>query len=320
MDSEQLFSASRKILQSLQNCELVSALTIPDNNQRVPAASARYMDFASGFSKSEKAVARAARLDVLQSPSYWFDLDTGTDEERRARQHACLKTIAQGQSFLLRLSGLVENHADPLDMGDHVSDIKMRLVDASDRASDPDRISRLIDGVDLIYRACAMLAQAPEDGLRVMRIGGLRGRTIVFNGDVEPATATRRIIRAANDIATNSIHGDSYSLDEVADSNPFMQSLDDLYRIGALTGDDAESIRQGVLRGTIMVLECGGRLYGVDATGDPLDFREVIRNGAPGSAYTQQGTGEVVGESAVDGEHHPEDLNYLSLDRSIERC
>lgn len=275
MDSEKLFSCAQVLRRGLQACELVPVLNEAVNGQgtaeHVAEASTAYLEFASGLSAAEQAVATSAGLNVLQSPSYWFDMEAGSVEEQRARRLVCLKTIAQGLVFLERLSALVEAQADPLDLHDDAADIKIRLLDAADRASDPDRISRLIDGVDLIYRACARLAHRADDGLKVMRIGGMRGRTVVFSGDVEPATATRRIIRAANDIATLSIQGERYSADEVADSNPFMHALDELYRIGALNADDAEDIRQGVLTGTIMVLECGARLYGVDADGDPLE-------------------------------------------------
>lgn len=270
MDTEQLFSSAQTLLLAFKKCELLSALhsDLSGNTDfaaiSLTSASSQYLETVSVLGEHEKLLASSAQIDMLQSPSYWFDLDTGSAEERRVKKFACLRTILTGQSFLVRLSRLVEENADPLDSKENAADIKIRLVDAADLASDPDRISRLIDGVDLIYRACARLAQLSEDGLQVMRIGGSGGRTIVFTGDVEPATAARRIIRAASDIASISIQSEHYSADEVADGNPFMRSLDDLFRIGALSADDAEDIRQGVLSGSIMVLECGARLCGND--------------------------------------------------------
>ena len=67
-----------------------------------------YIEFASGLSDAELAVAESAGIDVLRSPSYWFDLETGSAQEQRAKYLNCLKTIAQGQVFLARLSALVE--------------------------------------------------------------------------------------------------------------------------------------------------------------------------------------------------------------------
>ena len=88
-------------------------------------AAAAYMEFASGLSVAEQAEADSAGLAVLQSPSYWFDMETGTAQEQRAKRLICLKTIAQGQAFLSRLSTLVEVQADPLDLNDDAGDIKM---------------------------------------------------------------------------------------------------------------------------------------------------------------------------------------------------
>ncbi len=303
MDSHQLFSGATSILRTVRDCGLTAAVR-SGSASVVSAASVRYMDAASGFSAEEQAVARSAGMDRLQSPTYWFDLEAGSDRERTEHYRRCLKTIVQGLSFLTRLASLVENRADPLDLNDDACDIKIRLVDAADRASDPDRIARLIDGVDLIYRACAKLAHTSLDGLHVMRVGGAHGRTVLLQGDVDPATATRRIIRAANDIATGNIQGESYSADEVADSNPFMQSLDDLFRVGALSAADAEEIRHGVLTGTIMVLECGGRLFGVDAVGDPVLFGQPTDRSP------------AVTTASDEAEAEADELEYLKMDRN----
>ncbi len=281
MNSEQLFACSSGVLQVLQQSALVSALQAalshPNSHSdaELSASATRYLDLAAGLSPQQLTVVSHAGLADLQSPSFWFDLDAGSDNDRRRKRMKCLKLVLQGQSFLLHLGELVSDNADPVDIIDRAGDIKLRVVDAADRASDPDRISRLIDGVDLIYRACARLAETDEGQLQVMRLGGAQGRTLVLNGDEEPATATRRIIRAANDLAANSIETENYSVEEIADSNPFLRALDDLFRVGAVNADDAEDLRQGVLTGSSMVLECGARLYGVDAIGDPLEFGEV---------------------------------------------
>ncbi len=311
MNSEQLFACSQVVVQTLQRCALVPALQAclasenTETNKALSEASSCYLDSASGFSNSEVVVASHAGLAELQSPSFWFDLDTGSAGDKRRKRMKCLKLVLQGQAFLSHLSALVQDQADPVDFYDTASEIKIRIVDAADSASDPDRISRLIDGVDLIYRACARLAGTDENGLKVMRLGGSWGRTIVFNGDEEPATATRRIIRAANDLASNSMQTQSYSVVEIADNNPFLLALDDLFRVGAVNADDAEDIRQGVLGGSIMLLECGARLYGVDASGDPMAFRSVKK---PASAA------EPVEKVAVTEQDDVDDLEYLILD------
>ena len=311
MNSEQLFACSQGVVQALQRCALAPALQgclaseSTENNHALSEAFSSYLDSASGFSNSEAVVASHAGLAGLQSPSFWFDLDTGTPADKRRKRLKCLKLVLQGQAFLSHLSALVQDQADPVDFHDTASEIKMRIVDAADCASDPDRISRLIDGVDLIYRACARLAGTDENGLKVMRLGGSWGRTIVFNGDEEPATASRRIIRAANDLASNSMQTQTYSVEEIAENNPFLLALDELFRVGAVNADDAEDIRQGVLGGSIMLLECGARLYGVDASGDPMAFRSAKQSAAAVKPVAQMAEAEY---DDVD------DLEYLILD------
>ncbi len=320
MNSEQLFACSQGVLQVLQRSALVPALQACLSGEGVEEnaalftelsqSSSRYLDMAAGYSESESVVASHAGLSDLQSPSFWFDLDTGSVSEKRRKRLRCLKLVLQGQSFLSHIGTLVQDQADPVDIRDTAGDIKIRIVDATDRASDPDRISRLIDGVDLIYRACARLAGTDENNLKVMRLGGSWGRTVVFNGDAEPATATRRIVRAANDLASNSMQTEDYSVEEIADNNPFLLALDDLFRVGAVNADDAEDIRQGVLGGSIMLLECGARLYGVDASGDPMEFRSAKKSASAKSANqppSHSANNDVEKDEA-------DDLEYLILD------
>lgn len=228
-------------------------------------ASEGYMNqAAAAYGENELLLVNSLQLDRLQSPSYWFDacspvlsLSVRLHMLEQALWH--LKFASQQFPEILAVVGAAEvGSADTVDS----SSISVKVVDAVDKASDPDRISRLIDGVDMIYRACANLAGQPEDGLKLMSVrGGTGNRTVVFHGHQEVSTATRRIIGTLHQHASSHLKADTYSVERIAEQLPFMHAIDELYRVGALEAGFANDISDGVLAGSIMLLECGARIY-----------------------------------------------------------
>ncbi len=248
---------------------VLEASDIPDTAaERVLLCAANnYMDRAAAYNPSQLAIAETLELTPMQSPSFWFDICAPTlnSAVRTSMLESALHSISFAQQHIGKLQKLLQHtntitsHKD----GPDLTTIRVRINDAVEKASDPDRLSRLIDGVDMIYRACADLADQPADGLRLMSIDGTDYRTVVFTGHPEVSTATRRIMRTLHLQASSHLQTqDNYSVEQIAAQLPFMHAMDELHRIGALEAGFASDIRDTALAGAIMLLECGAHVHG----------------------------------------------------------
>lgn len=231
------------------------------------SAANNYMDRAATYNQSELAIVETLELSAIQSPSFWFDICAPTlnSAVRISMLESALQNISFAQQHIPKLLKLLQQsvtdaqHKD----GPDLTTIRVRINDAVEKASDPDRISRLIDGVDMVYRGCADLADLPTDGLTLMSINGSDYRTVVFTGHPEVSTATRRIMRTLHLQASSQLQTqENYSVEQIAAQLPFMHAMDELHRIGALEAGFAKDIRDTVLAGAIMLLECGAHVHG----------------------------------------------------------
>ena len=69
-----------------------------------------------------------------------------------------------------------------------------------------------------------------------------------------------------------------------------MHALDELFRIQALNADSANRIREGVLAGSIMLLECGARIPGdaLVVSEDQAEGEHIPYDGGAGLAETEE--------------------------------
>lgn len=274
MHLNQLHTTVQIIVQALDKSELAKAIlsyqtaasggATGDDSALLRAANI-YMDKAAEYGQAELAVAESLHLLPLQSPSFWFDATSHTlDAGLRAAMLAeNLKNIQFSCARFPKIFELLQRAglADPDINVEEQATITLRIHDATDKASDPDRISRLIDGVDLIYRACANLAELPVGGLSLMSVTGNSYRTVVFSGHREVSTATRRIIRSLHLRASGTLQSENYSVEEIAEQLPFMHAMGELFRVKALDAGLANEIREEAFAGAVMLLECGARIY-----------------------------------------------------------
>lgn len=308
MNTSQLLIAAENVLSTLSDSGirrsvleyqrgLVHGL---DSGKEMEVAATKYLDAAAGFDHLELVLVKALKLSQLQSPAFWFDLTASTVSRqlRLSRLNALRINLEYVSVRLPEVLSLIGGSGFK-DTEDDTSLIRLRINDAVEKASHPDRLSRLIDAVDMIYQACAELAGEAADELALLSVTGYQHRIIEFKGHPEVATATRRIIRSLHHEAKESLQQENYSVDHIAEKIPFMHALDELFRIQALDVDMANRISEGVLAGSIMLLECG-----VKIPGDELMIPEQAAAGD--DALVNEGV------SSADAE----ELQYLNLKKS----
>jgi len=244
-------------------------------------SSSDYIDQVQRFSADDRRVAEHFHLHDLANTSYWEGLtDSSTPVTGRLSELVSLSSrLMFASSHLPRLLSLVkESGASPTDIRSatgsfvlELLDLRISRTDADERlesAADPDRIARVIDGANMIYRGAALLAGGTPESLRLVSITGNESRTLVFQGQQETATAVRRIIRHLSAISSSSSDSSSRTDSEsgaeqtinaefVVEQLPFLTSLNELERIGALSIEHIGDIRSSVVAGSIMLVEAG---------------------------------------------------------------
>jgi len=236
-------------------------------------ASEAYIEKSAMFGDDEAAVINLLHLGQLGTASFWLDM-TSHVRSIEVRQSQAVSAYSKmmfatshlpGLLSLVRETSAVEGlRAEEVDAGTLV----LRLYDSIEPASSPDRMSRLIDAVDMIYSACASLSDATTDSIRLMSVSGVAVRSVIFHGDSQTINATQKVVQNLNQMASESHQHESYSVEAMAAEMPFLQAIDELEQLEAISASVAANAGRDAQEGAIMLLECGAQLVDHTATSD----------------------------------------------------
>ncbi len=206
------------------------------------------------------------------------------------------------------------NAAEPLRAGE--SRIRVRLEDAGERATDPDRIARTIDGIDMVYTASASLARRPAIDLRLEELGRGPGtsRIIEFVGQTEAVKAMQAVLESIPEaLADLDPDEEDIDLEGIIQSLPIFDDLKVLARSGRLPENDFRDINEAMYQGALLTLESGVILESVehahvsfDQTVPPILNRRAT--GTNGAAHPPTVNG-AAHSAAVNGAAHPGAVN-----------
>lgn len=273
MHADELRSAINRVVEVLNKADILAVVKeyrIAKGDNRAVAAArlghsgAIIMESMDNFSVSEKAVASCMFLDSLATTEYWQDLlASAGDPEKNAADlvHLFSRTMFASTHLpnLVKLLGA----SDQSTMGGMSQPtvgearLTIRLTDAGERASDPDRIARSIDGIDMLYSACASIARKPAMDLRLDSISGGAVRDVHFMGERDSIAAVSAVIGSIPD-ALEDIHpDDDLDMDALVASLPIFQDLNTLANLGTFTQTDLKDISETMHQGGMLVLESG---------------------------------------------------------------
>jgi len=236
-------------------------------------ASNAYIEKTTMYGEDEISVVNLLHLGELGKSSYWLDVTSNVKsvESRLAQSVSAYSKVMFAISHLPGLLSLVRETSavDGLRTDEAQSaTLVLRLYDAIESAWSPDRVSRLIDAVDLIYSACASMSDTAADSLRLMSVTGVAVRSVIFHGEVQSTNAVRKVIANLNDTAANTHQGVSYSIEGIASEMPLLDTLDELEHLGVLSAEVAANSVRDAQEGAIMLLECGAQLVDYEAASD----------------------------------------------------
>ena len=275
MHADELRSAIHRVVEVLNKADILAVVKeyrTAKGDQRAVAAArlghsgAVIMENMDKFSSAEKAVVKSMFLESLGTTQYWQGLlGSAADPQKNAAELVHLFSRVMFASThlpnLANLLGQVNDASAPTtSVGLPVAGearLTIRLTDAGERASDPDRIARSIDGIDMLYSACASIARKPAMDLRLDGISGKESRDVHFMGERDSVAAVSAVIASIPD-ALEEIHPeDDLDLDELVASLPIFEDLNTLANLGTFTPTDLKDISETMHQGAMLILESG---------------------------------------------------------------
>ena len=304
MQPDELSLAVKNVVDVLNKSDLLSAVRQyrASNSSDIAVASARLghagavlVEGMDSFSENEKQVARCLHLEGMASPGYWQALlMASSDEKKKAAELVQLYSrVMFANSHLPNLIKLLSSADASAPMAAATTSaaplsaieggLSIQLTDAGERASDPDRVARSIDGIDMLYSACASIARKPAMDLALIRIDGTAHKDLHFIGEKDSISAVWAVIEsipnALNDIDPE---GD-IDLNQVVSSLPIFQDLATLAKLGTFNDSDLNDIRETMHQGALLALESGVILVKPSAKpiSDPANAESVVSPGVP---------------------------------------
>ncbi|ASJ74992.1 hypothetical protein [Granulosicoccus antarcticus] len=277
MHADDLRMAVSKIVDILNKSEIravVDQYRSAKGDQRTAAAArlghagALILDRFDAMSASERRVVNCLHLESLGSTDYWQNLLSNVDDPRQ--QQAEIVRLASRVMFasshlpaMVSLLGTVKDdsaRAEALESGE--GRLHIRLTDAGERASDPDRIARAIDGIDMLYSACASIARKPAMDLRLDSIGSKRkkDRELQFTGEKDSVAAVFAVIDSIPAALADIDSDQDIDLDVVVQSLPIFDDLNTLASLGNFSNKDLKDISDTMHQGALLSLESGAIL------------------------------------------------------------
>jgi len=285
MHADELRSAINRVVEVLNRADILAVVkeyrTATGDNRAVAAArlghsGAVIMESMDKFSRAERAVVKSMFLDGLGTTKYWQGLlaSAGDPSKNSAELVHLFSRVMFASTHLPNLAKLLGDTTGRAAAGvpqpvAGEARLTIRLTDAGERASDPDRIARSIDGIDMLYSACASIARKPAMDLRLDGITGGEVRDVHFMGERDSIAAVSAVIGSIPD-ALEDIHpDDDLDLDALVASLPIFQDLNTLATLGTFTQTDLKDISETMHQGGMLILESGVILVDeVSATAD----------------------------------------------------
>ena len=274
MHADELRTAIHRVVEVLNKADILAVVKeyrTAKGDQRAVAAArlghsgAVIMENMDKFAPAEKAVVKSMYLDSLGTTQYWQGLLGSADDPKKnaAELVHLFSRVMFASTHLPNLANLLGEvgastaaNSGGLPVAGEAR-LTIRLTDAGERASDPDRIARSIDGIDMLYSACASIARKPAMDLRLDGISGEVTRDIHFMGERDSVAAVSAVIASIPEALAEIHPDDDIDLDELVASLPIFEDLNTLANLGTFTPTDLKDISETMHQGGLLILESG---------------------------------------------------------------
>ena len=297
------------ILDIIRQCRVAAADKKHASLAKLGHAGAVLMESTEKLDKPALLVLKQLHLDSLTSPGYWRNLLADTNEEK-ARQAELVRLYSRVlfatnhlPSLLNLMSSVGGGAGGTTSVTEGEQILTIKLTDAGERASDPDRLARAIDGIDMLYSACASLAKKPAMDLELINVTGSTDRDINFLGDLEAIQAVKTIIESIPDAIVDIDPEEEIDIQHLVQSLPIFDDLKVLQKMGTYTPSDLQDIRDTMHQGVLLSLESGVVLVYAEneeraSPSEPVPARRIVK-AVPSVPVLQAATGAKDGSGAA---------------------
>ena len=253
---------------------LVDQFRVAKDDQRTAAAArlgnagATIVGRFDTLSADERRVVAVLHLDKLGTTEYWHSLLNPEADPKVVRGELVRlqSRILFATSHLPGMLGLLEGASQAVASDDHPyaryplgtdeARLVVRLTDSSVFAADPDRVARAIDGIDMLYSACASIVQKHSIDLRLDAVDGDNPvRDLHFTGDQDCIASVITILDSIPGALASIEPGQDIDVESVVQSLPVFIELDAIASQGAFSVTDMSDIRDSVQQGALLSLE-----------------------------------------------------------------
>lgn len=271
MRADELRSAVIKVVDILAKADLLAAvrnLRAAKGEDRTVAAArlghagAVVMENMGQLSDAESAVVDTLHLSSLASTAYWQDLlHADANPQKQAAELVNLYSRAMfATSHLPNLANtlsMVGSEAGYMPVETGQKRMVIRLSDAAEKAADPDRVARAIDGIDMLYSACASLSRKPAMDLRLDGVSGTDHRDAAFTGGAEGVAAVLAVMESIPAAVSEAGGHENDDITSVVTSLPIFQDLKILAEIGTFSETELSEISETMHQGVVLTMESG---------------------------------------------------------------
>jgi len=306
MRAVELQSAAKKIAEVLRESDVLSVIRDcrsargDDWSQVAGSLLATGSGISATFSSMDEAatsVLRATHLDKLATNEYWAAL-ASADTKEQERQAELVRLYSRAMFASNHLPMLVmlleaesdadtntapapvataETHVPTAQVPDGQHTLLVKLVDAGEKAADPDRVARAIDGVDMLYSACASLDRRVDSELALLTISGAEDRDIQFAGDTQTLLALKKVIESIPAALEGLNPDDEIDLHQLILSLPVFDDIATLQTLGTYSDADLDAIKESMHQGVMLSLESGMVLVSDSHTNDDEYYDQYLR-------------------------------------------
>ena len=227
--------------------------------------SGRVVEACKKFNEAEIRVCEYLHLENIGLVTYWDDLvkvraGLGPTRAETVQLYSRLLFTCNHLPGLLQLMDEMDGSRVVHKPAGNRSLLEIRLIDAGEKASDPDRISRTIDGVDMVYTACVNMARKPAVDLSMLSLSGDKDRMLVFEGDKDGVNAVKATIDLIGDELSDVEDFENFNPEQLVSELPVFDDLQTLKNLGSFSAEEVDEISRSMREGCLLVLESGALL------------------------------------------------------------
>ncbi len=283
MTRYQIIAAADQIAQAIEQAGIAGLLegTNERSLQDYLKSFKQYNILAEKFSEGALFLEKALGFDTLRDPDPWIVMSKN-GEMAADNPLANITGVLSALQAIANMLSENEKLASPADGRDTLT---LVLYEQADRPqSSPRRISDALEGMALLYEACARMQQAPFDDLCVVSCDSGGDKLFIFEGGTEIMSSLKDLVLS---IWERIVFYRERSLQErislLTHSLPVLDRAAEMELHGTLGGRDAEAVRVAVTNGVKRFLSSGSMMDAISGH-KTVDARSLVLSAPPASA------------------------------------